>query len=113
MHEASLARNILEIVESYSDQLDGKSLKTVTIRIGELTGIYTESLEFYYKEITKGTLFEGSVLLFEHCPIKGRCRNCKNEFEIKSFELNCPQCNSTQFDIIGGAEFEIMKMEIE
>jgi len=113
MHEASIAKNIIEIIETYSDRLQGRVLKSVTIRIGELSGVFPDSLNFYYTEMVKGTLAEGSTLNFEECPFKAQCRICATEFDINNFELNCPNCNNHENDIIGGYEFEIVSMEIE
>lgn len=113
MHEASLARNIIEIIDAHASMVNGRAVKSVTIRIGELTGVYPDSLLFYYSEMSKGTCAEGSVLVFEECPIKGKCRSCEMEFELKNFELNCPRCDCPQFDLTGGNEFELIKMEVE
>jgi len=113
MHEASLAKNILEIVEEYSNKFSGKSVKNITLRIGELVGVYPEALMQYFVEFSRGTRAEGAELVFENIPIKGRCRECKQEYVLYNFEFNCPKCNEAKFDVIGGDEFELTKLEIE
>lgn len=113
MHEASLAKNILEIIEEYSGQFDGKKVKTITLRVGELAGVYPDALMQYFVEFSRGTPADGAVLNFENIPVKGRCRICNEEFVIYNFELNCPKCFESKFDIIGGNEFELSKLEIE
>lgn len=113
MHEASLAKNIIEIVETNADVIDKGKIKNIRIRVGELSGIYPESLEYYFHEFTKNSKLEKTELIFEISPIKSRCRMCEKEFIIKDFEYNCPNCNSDKFDIIGGNELEIINMELE
>jgi hydrogenase nickel incorporation protein HypA/HybF len=113
MHEASLAKNILEIIEEYSGKFNGKRVKNIKLRVGELLGIYPDALLQYFTEFSRGTRAEGAVLVFENVPIKGKCRECKEEFVLNNFEFNCPKCNESKFDVIGGDEFELTNLEIE
>jgi hydrogenase nickel incorporation protein HypA/HybF len=113
MHEASLAKNIIEVIAANSQLLDGRPVKSVTVRMGELIGAYKDTLVDYFNEFSKRTIAEGAELLIEECPIKAKCRKCQMEFEINNFEINCPKCQNTKFDIIGGNEFDLVNLEVE
>ncbi len=113
MHEASLAQNIIDIIKNYNQSIRNRRVVSVSIKIGELMGIYPDSLRFYFSEVSKGTIADGAELIFEECPVNAICRQCKKHFGIMNFENNCPSCNSQNYDINGGSEFEITHMEVE
>jgi hydrogenase nickel incorporation protein HypA/HybF len=113
MHEASLAKNIIEILNANSQLINGRSVKSVTVRMGELIGAYKDTLIDYFQEYSSKTPFDGAQLIVDECPIKAKCRECRIEFEIKNFEINCPSCQNQQFDLIGGNEFDIINLEVE
>ncbi len=113
MHEASLAKNIIEIISSNTELTNGVRIQKVNLRVGELAGIYHDSLQFYFTEMSKGTVAENALLFFECIPIVGKCRECTNEFILQNFEINCPKCGLSKFDIISGNEFEIVNIEVE
>jgi hydrogenase nickel incorporation protein HypA/HybF len=113
MHEASLAKNILDIIKEYSGQIDGKKVKKVTLRVGELSGVYPDALLLYFSEFSKGTTAEGAELEFQRLSVQGNCRECQQTFEIRNYEFNCPNCNGIKFDVVGGDEFELINLEVE
>ncbi|RCK77627.1 MAG: [NiFe] hydrogenase nickel incorporation protein HypA [Ignavibacteriae bacterium] len=113
MHEATVARNIIEVIESEISIANCKKIYSVKLRIGELSGIYPESLEYYFYELSKNTILENAKLYFEKAPIKVKCTACSAEFEIQNLDYDCPNCKSSQYHIIGGDELEIINMEVE
>jgi hydrogenase nickel incorporation protein HypA/HybF len=113
MHEASLAKNIIEVISANVQLINGRPVKSVTVRMGELIGAYKDTLVDYFNEFSKRTIAEGAQLIIEECPIKAKCRKCKMEFEINNFEINCPACQNPKFEIIGGNEFDLVNLEVE
>lgn len=113
MHEASIAKNIIELIETEFSTLKFKKINSIKLRIGELSGIYPESLEYYFQELSKNTILENAKLQFEKAPIRVKCIICNNEFEIVDIGFECPNCISSRYNIIGGDELEIINMEIE
>lgn len=113
MHEATVAKNIIELIEAEISKSKYKKIYSIKLRIGELSGIYPESLEYYFQELSKNTILENTKLQFENAPIRVKCTNCKNEFEIIDLRFECPNCIHSQYNIIGGDELEIINMEVE
>ncbi len=113
MHEATIAKNIIELIQTEFPELNCKRIYSVKLRIGELSGIYPESLEYYFQELSKNTILENTKLSFEKAPIKVICAVCSTIFEIINMDYDCPNCKNSQFNIIGGDELEIINMEVE
>ncbi len=55
----------------------------------------------------------GLKLEVEYVAPRGRCRDCKREFEVRNYELLCPACGSLVTDRISGDELEFIYLEIE
>ena len=107
MHELSVAREIIEIVEGEMTRLNLRRIETVNIRLGALSGIHPEALSFGYEASVIDTPLAGSRLEIEAVPIKGRCRLCAREFDVEEFVFLCPHCHATDLDIVAGEELAI------
>jgi hydrogenase nickel incorporation protein HypA/HybF len=65
MHELSIAMSLVELVQ---EQLAGEALAAVVavnIRIGALSSVVPEALEFVWAPATQGTRLEGAQLRIE------------------------------------------------
>jgi len=109
MHELSLTRDIVEICEH---RAAGRKVISVTLEIGELSGVMPKSIEFCFDECTRGTIVEGAFLRFDLVAAKGRCRKCAEEFKLKTFVSSCPGCGGTDMEIIAGEEMRVKNMEV-
>lgn len=113
MHEMSIAQSLLDIVKEEMHKHNAKKLKSVRLDIGQLSAIVPESLSFCFEVMTSGTEFEGAELIMEIIPLRGTCRDCNAEFEIKDYAFQCPFCSSPNIDTIAGQELSIVEMEVE
>lgn len=111
MHEVSIIQSVIEIVTKQA--LDNKLTKInkVSLRIGELSGVMPESLEFAFNSCIKGTMLEESTLDIEIVSALGECNDCKLEFPIEHFNKLCPSCNKFCTKIIRGYELNINSIE--
>ncbi len=55
MHELSIAQNIVDIVQQYVPGEAMGDVRFVRVRVGGLSGIVPESLEFSFSAIVAGT----------------------------------------------------------
>ena len=88
-------------------------LEAVGIRIGELTDIVPESLEFGFDILIVDTLLAGAKLKIERVPVKGTCRNCACEFAVENLQFLCPSCGGHSIKTTQGQELDICFLEIE
>jgi hydrogenase nickel incorporation protein HypA/HybF len=112
MHELAIAQNILEIVQQTVPDEQAPGVRWVRMRIGPLSGIVPESLEFCFSAIIGETKMPQARLAIEQVPIVARCKSCLGEFQIDDMTFLCPACRSSSLELISGKELEILEIEL-
>jgi hydrogenase nickel incorporation protein HypA/HybF len=107
MHEVSIMRNLLEIVEGTAEREGAERINLIHLRIGEMSGINFESLEFAFEILSKGTKAEGGRIEYDKVDLAASCRECKREFVPENLVFRCPACGSSKIDILSGREMEV------
>jgi hydrogenase nickel incorporation protein HypA/HybF len=115
MHELSIAQAIIEQLESAitepADRAGG--ICTIRLRIGMLTAVVPEALEFSFELAAEGTIAQGAKLDIEQVPLVVLCPLCQAERELPDpAHLVCPICQTRTPDIIRGRELEIISVEV-
>ena len=113
MHEMSIAQSLIEIIREEMDRHGALHLRTVHLRVGEMTAVVPESLAFSFEVITAGTPLEGARLVIETVPLEGRCTECGRPFKIKDYVFLCPACGSAKIETVAGQELSLVDMEVE
>jgi hydrogenase nickel incorporation protein HypA/HybF len=86
----------------------------IKFRIGYLSGIDVDCVEFCFSEVTRGTCLEGALLIVEMQEIKLRCQGCGfMTLTSEASDLICGNCNSNNVDLLEGKSFEIVELEVE
>lgn len=112
MHELSLAQNIVDIVHRYVPSGDASSVRSIKLRIGELSGVVADSLEFCFSAITSETSLSGTKLEIERIPFTLHCNDCKSPFTSEFGVVLCPVCGSENTEIVGGTEMQVVEIEL-
>ena len=113
MHELGIANSILEGVAAELRRRPGSRAIKVGVRIGELAGVDPDALNFGFEALTLDTEFAALKLEVEYVPPRSRCRQCDREFEIRNYELLCPDCGNLDTERISGDELEFKYLELE
>ncbi len=113
MHELSVTEALLNTSCEYAHKQKAKKVTVLNIKIGRLSGIVDDSVQFYWDIIAKETICEGSQLRFNFIPAKFECQQCKFQYEIEDELLPCPRCKSMDLVTIQGDEFLLESIEIE
>jgi len=114
VHELSIACELVESVDAAARQAGATRVTVVHMRLGKLSGVVSDSLQFGYDIAAKGTLLEGSQLLIEELPVVIYCDRCASEVELPGMQnYNCPNCGTPSRHIRQGKEMEIRSMEVE
>jgi len=113
MHEMSIAQSILDIVDEYMAEENGRKLMEVVVEIGELTAVVPESLAFCYEVLVENSHYQDSKICINIIPLTGTCLECRHSFKIKNFEFCCPDCQSSKIDVKGGQELRISHLEVD
>lgn len=84
----------------------------IRLRIGALSGVVPEALQFAFEALADGTLAEKARLTIEHVPARFWCEPCQREFEAVRLFSECPECNTPSRKLRAGREMELASMEI-
>ena len=87
MHEISICRSILDIVNAQAESQNYRKVKRVRLEVGPLSGVEIEAV--------------------------ARCLCCDLESHIKQRFDACPHCGSHRLKITAGEELRIKELEVE
>jgi hydrogenase nickel incorporation protein HypA/HybF len=112
MHELAIAQNILEIVQQSVPEEKAPWVRWVRMRIGPLSGVVADSLDFCFSAIISETKMPNARLAIEQLPMILRCKNCQNEFRTDDLAFLCPACQGSSLELVSGKEMEIVEIEL-
>ncbi len=113
MHELSIVQNIVEVAEKAVIEAKANRVEAVYLRLGVLSGVVRDALDFAYDVATKDTLLAGSRLVVEEVPIVLYCADCGAERVLDDIRvIRCPACGAATVNIVQGRELEIDSIEV-
>jgi hydrogenase nickel incorporation protein HypA/HybF len=107
MHELTVAKEIIDIVRAEMRRQGLHRIEAVALRIGALTGINADALEFGFDASITDTPLAGARLIIEILPVRAACRSCGRESEIEPYLFKCPHCAGSDLEIVQGEELDI------
>lgn len=113
MHESSVTESLLSLALEKANEAKATRITRINLVVGELAGIVPDCVQFYFDVISKNTLADGAVLLFETKPTRIRCRNCNKEFTPVDHDWSCPDCHEIGVEIVSGRECYMESIEVE
>ena len=112
MHEMSIAVALVEAVSEHAARL-GARVEVVHVRLGPLSGVVREALDFSFEVAAAGTDVAGARLKIEEMPVTVSCPVCGGEPKPASPQrLCCPDCGVPTPEVVGGRELEIYALEV-
>ncbi len=113
MHELSVAQNIIETIELNVPKNELRNVREVLLKVGEFSGVVTDSLKFSYEVITSGTEIQNSVLKIENILFSLKCNSC-GSITANSFGLReCAECLKTDTEVLSGEELIVSEIVLE
>ncbi len=113
MHELGITQSIVDIAERTAREQQASKVLSVTVEIGELSGVIPDAVAFCYEACVQQTLLEGSRLVIRRIPGEGRCKECGAEVKIDNLTFDCSACGSYALQRTRGEELNIKEVEIE
>lgn len=113
MHEMSIIAGVLDAVIPSAEQAGAMKVLGITLRIGDMTEVVDEALEFGFEVLTEGTICEGAELAVEKVHPRSLCFECGEEFDHDRFHRSCPFCGSYETQVVRGREMEIVSIEVD
>ena len=86
-----------------------EKIDKIGLVVGRFANVIPESLEFAFEAIKiADPLFTGAVLKIKQTPVKCKCHQCGEAFQLEGrLRFICPQCQTNDVEIIGGRELYI------
>jgi len=112
MHEWSVMASALEIALEQTRRQGASRIHSITLRIGELSGVIPEALTFAFESVAAGTPAEGARLVVETVLVLCRCSRCDEEFHPADVIYLCPSCGQISANLRRGRELELASLEV-
>lgn len=113
MHELSIAQNIIEIIRQSVPPENLNNVKAVKVKVGEVSGVVPESLEFSFQAITSETDLYQAYLEIEKIPFVIKCNVCMKESNNEFGMRICGFCGSNNVEVISGTELYVIELELQ
>ena len=113
MHELAIMQSAVSQALDQARQAGGTRVHGVRLRIGALSGVVPDALQFAFEAVTAGTPAEAAVLTIEEVPARFWCAQCQREFQPANVFSDCPDCGKPSGDIRAGRELELASLEID
>ena len=114
MHELGVVFYVVRDVKEVAEKNDVKHVNSVTLEIGEVSGVVHELLtDCWNWAAKKEPLLEGAKLIIETIPAVTHCDDCGQDYETVKYAKVCPHCGSEHTWLVQGNEFNIKEIEVE
>ena len=114
MHELSVAHSLVELASDAATRAGAESVKEVRLRIGALSCVSPDALEFCFELASRDTPLDGARLTYHRVPVRVYCETCRSEVDLPGIQsFRCPACGQPSNEIRAGRELEIEALEIE
>ncbi len=114
MHELSIALGIVEAAQEEAAKRGAPRVTAVHLKLGPLSGVVKDALEFSYGVACADTTLQGSRLVIEETRIMTLCANCGERRPVESLQsFRCAVCETPATEIVEGRELQLVALEIE
>lgn len=113
MHELGIVFHVIDSVEAIAKENQIDEVASVTLELGEVSGVVGEYLSDCWKwAITRTEYLKKSELKIETIPAITLCEECNKTYETVTHGKTCPYCNSEKTHLIQGNEVNILQIEV-
>lgn len=113
MHELAIVEDVFRILEDLAKEHQLKQVDQVNVEIGAYMQIVPELFESAFEAVKVNTVAGTAKLNMHFYSAVLRCHECGHEFEPPKDLPVCPQCNSTDNQILRGKDIYIKSIEGE
>ncbi len=113
MHEYSIVQSLIDSCEQHATQNDARKVTKVVVKIGVMSGVEPHLLKEAFDTFKDKTICEESEFIMHIQKVKIKCNDCDKESELEKNEYLCPQCESSNINVIDGEDMFLMQLELE
>jgi len=113
MHELSLAQAIVDVVVEEAHKAEARRVSSITLTIGELSGVVEEQLLFCMPVVARDSVVEGAEIKVDRVEGRGFCSSCERPYHMTHLLDPCPACGGYTSDVRAGRELAVASLEVE
>jgi hydrogenase nickel incorporation protein HypA/HybF len=113
MHELALAESLKDEIEIIAKRDNFSRIISVTLIVGELSGVDIEAMSFALPFVADGTVLEGAEFIYDKVKSKIKCKSCGKESCPEIPFVICKYCDSCDVEYIAGRDFIIKSLEVD
>ena len=112
MHELGTVFYVIEQVEKICKENELTKVGSVTLEIGEVSGIIPEYIvDCGKKKKKKSELMKEAELRIETLEAVTYCEDCQKTYSTMKYKKICPYCGSEHTYLLTGNEYNIKEIE--
>lgn len=113
MHELSVATALVAQAEQAARAAGAERVVAVRLRLGRLSGLVPEALEFGFEFAAQGTTLQGARLEIERVDPVVWCPTCETAVTLATTtRFRCPACDTPSAQVLAGRELELRSLEV-
>jgi hydrogenase nickel insertion protein HypA len=109
MHEYSVACEIAALVKQTAQ---GRPVQQITLAVGALSGIFTESLTMYLELVLPDMGMDNVKIEIKDVPAAFTCA-CGEQYTARTMASACPKCGEYARTITAGQDCMVESIEVE
>ncbi len=112
MHELGTIYYVIDTVEKLMVENDLKEVASITLEVGEVSGIipdYLQDFGLYARKKTEH--FQNTELKIEELKAVTYCQDCGQTYPTMQYAKICPYCKSGNTFLVTGNEYIIKEIE--
>ena len=113
MHEYSIVQSLLDSCDENARANDATKVLKVVIKIGVMSGVEPSLLQTAFDTFKEKTICEEAEFVINMQDIVVKCRSCLVESTLTKLEYICPECESSDLEILDGENMYLMSLEME
>lgn len=111
MHEMGTVMYVIRTVNEICEQNDLTKVASVTLEIGEVSGILPEYIaDFWQWAVKREKYLTEAELIIEPIKAVTRCGDCGETYETVKYAKICPHCKSENTWLETGNEYNIKEI---
>jgi hydrogenase nickel incorporation protein HypA/HybF len=112
MHEFGLTQNLLDRALK---KANSKKIVRVNLLIGPFSEEREDTIQFYWKDLAKGSFGEGAELHFDHVKAEMRCFDCSgiSYLDENGGSTLCKYCFSEHLQVLSEEDVLVESIEVE
>lgn len=116
MHEMGVMLNVVRTATQQAARYGVTKIGSLTLTIGELSGVVPRYMESFWQVATEKTILEGAELIIEEVEGIAICGGCNEEYKVldnlRPEKPICPHCGSPKWTVKTGREVMIKEIGV-